>query len=588
MIPEQIIECDFAVIGAGMAGISAAIAAARRGLKVCLVHDRPVLGGNASEEVRMWIRGASDHFPFYREGGILEELALDNARYNPDMTYPLWSMVLYNKVSAEPNITLLLNTACLGAECKGSFISEITAFCLTSYERFRIHANYFADCSGDSVLAEATGADFTRGRESGAEYGESLGKEIRDGCTMGNSLLLQAVETDAPVPFTPPPFAKKFSEEDFRYRLNTDARMGFIANNYWWIELGGESDTLRDARSIHAELLATVYGVWDYVKNSGKFDSENWDLHFVGALPAKRETRRYLGDYVLSQRDIDEGTHFDDEAAYGGWTMDDHSPFGFRGGEKPNIFHPIPAPYAIPWRCLYSRNVSNLAFAGRNISVTHLALSSTRVMATCAMLGQAVGTVVSFALPRGLTLRETGAYAAQWKQMLRDDDCYLLRTPRKTFLAPGHIRTNASREQLCILFNGIERALGKSDSPAVFPLHTPLEFTFESVYARKIRILFDSDIASSERRDRELKMYPMRCHVPKNRERVHVPSALIQKYTLSVLTERGWEIAEQPQDNFSRLRYVDIGRRIRGIRLVGEGCRETGNTLRLFSLDIIP
>ena len=405
---------------------------------------------------------------------------------------------------------------------------------------------------------------------------------------MGNSLLLQAVETDAPVIFTPPPFAKKFSKEDFRYRLNTGARMGFIANNYWWIELGGESDTLRDARSIHTELLATVYGVWDYVKNSGMFDSENWDLRFIGALPAKRETRRYVGDYVLSQKDIDEGTHFDDEAAYGGWTMDDHSPFGFRGGEKPNIFHPIPAPYAIPWRCLYSRNVSNLAFAGRNISVTHLALSSTRVMATCAMLGQAVGTVVSFASSRGLTLREAGAYAAQWKQMLRDDDCYLLHTPRRTFLVPEHIQTNASGEQLHILFNGVERALNESDSPAVFPLHMPLEFTFESVYVQKIRILFDSDIASSERHDRELKMYPMRCHVPKNREYVHVPSALIKKYTLSVLTERGWEIVEQAQDNFSRLRYIDIGRRISGIRLVGEGCRGSGSALRLFSLDIIP
>lgn len=586
MFPERYINCDFAVIGGGMAGICSAISASRRGVKVCLIHNRPVLGGNASSEIRMWIRGASDHFPYYKEGGILEEIALDNAYYNPDMTYPLWDMVLYNKVKTESNITLLLNTVCSEADCKDGKISRIGAFCMTDYVQYYVSAKYFADCSGDSVLADLTGAEYSYGREGYGKYGESLRQGDGDSYTMGNSLLIQVAETDEPVSFTPPPFAKRPSEEEFRYRLNLDKRMGFIDNNYWWIEAGGDKDTLHGAEAINRELLATVYGIWDFVKNSGKFDSENWDLHFVGTLPAKRETRRYIGDYVLSQNDIDSGTRFDDEVAYGGWTMDDHSPFGFHNGEKPNVFHPVKAPYSIPWRCLYSRNVSNLAFAGRNISASHLALSSTRVMATCAMLGQAVGTAVSIADKYNLSFRELLPYADQLKQALRDDDCYLLYTKRKPFLSSDNTKTNVGKDNENILFDGVERELSDNDRPAVFPLHKPLELTFEKTFVKKIRILFDSDLCSKERKDTQIKMYPLRCHVPKNREKVHTPSVLIKKYTLSVLTEKGWETIRIEQNNFSRLVFTDVNKEILGIRLVGDECRK-GDSLRLFSLDVI-
>lgn len=579
-------EYDFAVIGGGMAGISAAVAAARRGLKVCILQDRPVLGGNASEEIRMWIRGASDHFPYYREGGILEELALDNAYFNPDMTYPLWSGVLYNKVTAEKNIDLHLNTVCLGAKRRGQKIVCVEAFCLTSYEKTEIYAKYFADCSGDCILAESAGADFTSGRESKIEFGESLAKDERDACTMGNSLLLQAVETDAPVKFTPPPFAKKIDENEFRHRLNLNDRMGFISNNYWWIELGGDKNTLTDAEEIRRELYATVYGVWDFVKNSGKFDAENWDLHFLGSLPAKRETRRYLGDYVLTQKDIDELKTFPDEVAYGGWTMDDHSPFGMKGGEKPNTFHPVAAPYPIPWRCLYSRNVENLAFAGRNISVTHMALSSARVMATCALEGQAAGTGVAYACAHGYTLRETGKHIADVQQALRNDDCYLLHTKRRVALSALGAATNISAKNLAVLENGVERELSDTDRAACFRENETLEFTFAPVYADKIRLLFDSDIASRERKDIQLKMYPMRAHRPKAREKVHVPSVLVQKYSLSVLTESGWKIVKREEDNRYRLNYIPVGEEIRGIRFSARA--RGGGEIRLFGIDVIP
>ena len=147
------------------------------------------------------------------------------------------------------------------------------------------------------------------------------------------------------------------------------------------------------------ELLKIAYGLWDYVKNApeNKAKNANWRLDWVGILPGKRESRRYLGDVIMTQNDVSAGGHFRDIVAYGGWQMDDHDPRGFYSKGHPNVNYPAPCPYGIPYRSLYSRNVSNLLFAGRNISVTHWALSSTRAMGTCAIVGQAVGTAAYLA-----------------------------------------------------------------------------------------------------------------------------------------------------------------------------------------------
>ena len=181
--------------------------------------------------------------------------------------------------------------------------------------------------------------------------------------------------------------------------------------NFWYIELGGEGDAIRDAEAVRDELLRVAYGVWDYVKNApeNREKNANWRLDFLGILPGKRESRRYVGDHILTQNEVRAGGAFADIVAYGGWTMDDHDPAGFASKGAPNIFHPAPSPFGIPYRCLYSRNVENLFFAGRNISVTHTAMSASRVMATCALLGQAVGTAAAVAIQRGTTPR--GVYA---------------------------------------------------------------------------------------------------------------------------------------------------------------------------------
>ena len=152
-------ECDLCVIGGGMAGICAAVSAARKGLSVILIQDRNVLGGNASGEIRMWIRGAGAAFPEYKEGGLIEELALDNMYYNPSLNYSLWDAVLYNKVVMEKNIRLLLGTTCIGATCENNKITGVRAWQLASYVTYEIKADYFSDCSGDCILAEFTDAE---------------------------------------------------------------------------------------------------------------------------------------------------------------------------------------------------------------------------------------------------------------------------------------------------------------------------------------------------------------------------------------------------------------------------------------------
>jgi hypothetical protein len=427
-IETSIHETDLCVVGGGLAGLCGAVAAARRGAKVVLMQDRPMLGGNASSEIRMWVCGA--HGENMRETGILEEIMLENLYRNPDMNYSIWDGILYETAKREENLTLILNCACEASEMDGSRIASVTGYQTTTQKRYEVRAKIFADCSGDSVLAPLSGAEFRMGREARGEYGESIAPEAADKKTMGMSLLIQAREFAAPSTFTPPEWANRYTKEDLEHRVPDLKNPG---ENFWYLELGGTRDTIGDTEEIRDELLKCAYGVWDYVKNApeNREINKNWRLDWMGMLPGKRESRRYVGDQVLTQNDVRAGGHFPDVVAYGGWTMDDHDPRGFESGGAPNIFHPAPSPYGIPYRCLYSKNVGNLMFAGRNISVTHAAMSSSRVMATCAVLGQAMGTAAAIAIKENATPR--GVYENHLdalQQALMDDDCYLPFTSR--------------------------------------------------------------------------------------------------------------------------------------------------------------
>jgi hypothetical protein len=240
---------------------------------------------------------------------------------------------------------------------------------------------------------------------------------------LGSSILFTARDYGKPVPFTPPKWARKVSKEQLRFRGVNSWEYG-----YWWIEWGGQLDTIRDNERIRFELLAIVMGVWDYIKNSGdKPASANWGMDWLGMVPGKRESRRIVGDHLLTQHDLTRAdVRFDDAVAIGGWPMDDHPPSGFdKSEENPAIQIRPPLPYNIPLRSLYSRNIRNLMMAGRNVSASHVAFTSTRVMATCAVIGQAAGTAAAVCAQRGITPRQLAQDQAQLAELqqtlLRDD-----------------------------------------------------------------------------------------------------------------------------------------------------------------------
>lgn len=427
------LSADLVIVGGGLAGVCAALAAARHGSRVVLLQDRSVLGGNSSSEVRMHIVGADCHGtrPGARETGLIEELRLEDAARNPHRAYPLWDLLLYEKVNAEPNITLLLDTDCTGCDLhevngdRPRLIAAVRALRNTTEDSYTIRAPFFVDASGDGRLGAEAGADFVQGRESRADYGESLALAQGDACTLGASILFTARRHATPQPFLAPSWARTFTRDDFRHRPIKSYEYG-----YWWSEWGGQLDMVKDSPLIRHELLRIALGVWNYIKNSGDHpDSAPWALEWVGAIPGKRESRRFLGPHVLTQHDIEAGRIFEDQVAYGGWWMDLHPPTGIDAVNEPPCEQVnFPHLYSIPLRALYSRNVGNLFFAGRNISATHVAFASTRVMATCSVVGQAVGTAASLARDRAgesIAAIFDAARLARLQQRLLRDDAFL-------------------------------------------------------------------------------------------------------------------------------------------------------------------
>jgi len=550
---------DLGVVGGGLAGMCAAIAAARHGASVALMQDRPVLGGNASSEIRMWVCGA--HGPNNRETGLIEEIELENIRRNPYKNYSLWDALLYEFVRNEPNITLLLNCACNDATMDGHRIASIRGYQSTSETWHTVEAALYADCSGDSVLAPLSGAEFRIGREARSEFGESIEPPVADTKTMGMSLLLQAREVPSPRRFTPPPWAHVYeTDDDLPYRDHCVPE-----SNFWWIELGGEADSIHDTDDLRDELLKVAFGVWDHIKNRGDHGAENWALDWVGFLPGKRESRRYVGDHIITQNDVAAGGPFDDIVAYAGWTMDDHHPAGIRHPGEPTIFHPAPSPWGIPYRSLYSRNVENLYCAGRNISASHAALSSTRVMKTCALLGQAVGTAVAIAARHGLTPR--GVYRERLQELqgiLMDDDCWLPGRRRTVPSLTAQATLIASEGDPEPLRNGLDRPTGKDDNGWTGHLEGWVEYRFDTPRrVRAVRLICDSDL------NRPGEDHRMRCAYPLDYEPTPVSPKLLRAYRVDALTPSGdWHTVVSEADNHQRLVRHSLDVTTEAVRLV--------------------
>ncbi|MCU1232591.1 MAG: fumarate reductase, partial [Candidatus Solibacter sp.] len=388
------LQTDLVVGGGGIAGTCAAVTAARAGLRVVLVQDRPVLGGNASSEVRLWMLGATSHMGnnnrWAREGGLVDEILVENLYRNPEGNPLILDTILLEKVRTEANITLLLNTALDGVEKSGdSSLGAVTAFCPQNQTRYRIEAPLFCDASGDGILAFLSGAAFRMGAESRGEFEEGFAPDESYGELLGHSLYFYTKDTGRPVRFVAPEYALKDITQIPRYR---DVRSSDSGCRFWWFEYGGRLDTVHDTEEIKWELWKVAYGVWDYIKNSGNFpEAETLTLEWVGTIPGKRESRRFEGDYMLHQRDLVEQRLHDDAVSFGGWAMDLHPADGVYSELSPCTQWHSKGVYQIPYRCLYSRNIENLFLAGRIISVSHVAFGSTRVMATCGHTAQATG-----------------------------------------------------------------------------------------------------------------------------------------------------------------------------------------------------
>lgn len=450
MKPAQTVNFDVTVVGGGMAGVCAAIAAARHGARTALIQDRSVLGGNSSSEMRVWTVGATamGRNRYAAETGIIGELDLENLYRNPEGNPHIWDSILTDFVMREKNLTLYLNTTVLDTEGTDAHLESIRAYQMSTETWFEIKSEFFIDCTGDGSLAVSAGVPFMRGREARACFGESLAPDTEDTFTLGNTLLLYSRDAGKPVAYHAPEFAYDI---DYIHNLivgnEKPLELHTSGCDFWWLETGGSSDTIKDGETIRFELQKLVYGIWNYIKNSGGFEADNMELEWVGSLPAKRESRRLVGAYVLTQNDILEHRDFTDAVCCGGWPIDTHPPGGIYS-KKEACEQRDAGVYQIPLRCLYAKNVDNIFFAGRNISASHLAFASTRVMKTCAVMGQAAGTAAALCkqwnkVPATLSerdisnLQRTLLWDDQWipnAKVLQENQW----TPLKRVEASGH------------------------------------------------------------------------------------------------------------------------------------------------------
>ena len=572
---------DFIVVGGGMSGVCAAIEAARSGAKTALVHARPVLGGNASSEIRVHISGA-DHGmekPDFAESGLLYELMLENKARNEHFSYSIWDMILFEAAKNTENLTVYYNTVLYDCETEGDRITAALCVQETTEMRYRLTAPLFADCTGNGTLGYYAGAEYRQGSESKAETGEIDAPEAGNNERMGNTIYFRARNMGHPVKFTPPSFAKKYTEHDLRFRMHCanhkvdysgckdpekNEQCGGVSARgvdygYFWIELmGDKDDIITDYENIRDELVASLYGVWDHIKNGGDHGAENHELEWVGMLPGTRESRRLMGDYILNETDILDNRIFEDAVAYGGWCVDLHCPHGLLDTDimPSGDCRFYDGVYTIPYRSYYSKNISNLFMAGRNISATKLGMCSTRIIGCCAVGGQAVGAAAALCTkyacdPRGLT-----PHVPELQQLLLRRDCFIPGFKNEDILdlARTATFTASSAKAGCEpakVIDGISRRLGDDAhgwvSDGIREGGEVLTMAFDSKKTlSELALTFESDFN-----------YPIRVTMaPKRQEqqRPGVPAELVKDY--DIVFKNGGEVVKtiEVRDNHQRHR----------------------------------
>ena len=401
------------VAGAGCAGMCAALSAARDGVKVALIQDRDVLGGNNSSEVRVGLGGRLNIGKYPSLGYLLNEFgpsAKGNARpqeiYEDDKKMDI--------ILKEKNITLFLGYKVSGAEVINGRIVSVSAERVDDYSRIRIGGDLFADCTGDGTLGVLAGADWAMGREAASVYGEPSAPEKSDGQTLGASLQWYCVEEDGP---------QEFPDIDWGLRISEGTAQK-VRRGQWYWEVGMLDDQIAEAEMIRDYGMYVAYSNWSFVKNHASYREEYsksrlaWVCHVLG----KRESRRLLGPVVLTERDLREFRTYPDGCVSTSWYIDDHKPDPYNAAhfKDPWLSIGCLTPldyYPIPFRCFFSRSVCNLFMAGRDISVSHLALGTTRVMRTCAMVGEVVGMAAGICFRHGILPGDV--YPGHWEELDR-------------------------------------------------------------------------------------------------------------------------------------------------------------------------
>ena len=400
--PKQGGKFDFVVVGGGVAGICAAVSAARIGLKVALIHDRPVWGGNNSSEVRVHLGGRVALNPYPELGGIVKELSPEKGgnaqpadQYEDEKKRTL--------INGEPLLTPFMNYRVFAVKMKGSAIQTVTARHIETGEELVFSAPLFADCTGDANIGALAGADYAMGRESKDDFGESTAPEVADKMTMGSSVQWYSIEKETFSSFPVFNYGITFNEDNVQK----------VTMGEWTWETGMNFNQITDFERIRDYGLAVVFSNWSFLKNdySEKENYANRQLGWVAYVAGKRESRRLLGDLILKEQDFMDQVYYPDGTASASWSIDLHYPdpkntahFPGREFKSIAVFNPI-YQYPIPYRCFYSRNVDNLFMAGRNISVTHVALGSVRVMRTTGMMGEVVGMAAAVCKQRQVNPR---------------------------------------------------------------------------------------------------------------------------------------------------------------------------------------
>lgn len=571
MIKSAELHYDVVIVGGGMTGIAAALASAKNGAKTALVHERPVLGGNASSEIRIPICGASasDRKPELNESGIVHSLILANKKVNDSFNYSIWDAVLFDALKKEKNLTLYLNTTMFDAECEDSRVKHIKCYQMTTERRLTLSADYFADCTGNGTLSAFAGADFRTGSEAKSEYNEPHAPEFADNERMGNSIIFKAINREHPVEFIPPVEVMHFTEEQLKFRKHcapipeevkenaSDAQLKELHNErcpsfaYWWLEIPGEITEYEEVRD---NLVSAVYGIWNHIKNEGNHEAETYELVWVGMLPGVRESRRIECDYMLNENDVINNRRFDDKIAYGGWYIDNHYSL-FEYNKKPAFNFFFEGSFDIPYRSYCVKGFKNLFVGGRCMGATKLGMAATRVMGTCAVGGQAIGTAAAIlSKNKSADIRDIDVKALQ--QTLIKDDCYLseLVNEDEKDLAKNlsiTVSSEANGYSVKNITNGITRKLENASNQWRSETSLPQWINLKSdkdINVNEVQITFDSNLEIE-------KAVTISTRLQKRQEK-GVPKELIRDYEV-VLLKNKKEVAKQiVKGNFQRLNRI--------------------------------